>query len=158
MTEAALTGLLRAWRDGEAEAEAAIADRVHGELHRLARRAMAKERGDHTLQPTALVNEAFLRLVDAEVDWKDRGHFFSVAARCMRRIFVDHARTKRRAKRGGGERDLPLDGLQIAGPAATTDVLALDRALQELQDQDPRKARAVELLYFGRMTYADIAL
>jgi len=119
--------------------------------------AMAKERRDHTLQPTALVNEAFLRLIDAEVDWEDRGHFFRVAARAMRRILVDHARTKRRAKRGGGERALPLDGLQIAAPSAGTDVLALDQALEALQAHDPRKAQAVELLYFGGLSYSGIA-
>lgn len=158
MPEAApLTDLLRAWRAGEAEAEAVMAERVHGELHRLARRAMAKERRDHTLQPTALVNEAFIRLVDAEVDWEDRGHFFRVAARAMRRILVDHARTKRRAKRGGGERALPLEGLQIPAPATGTDVLALDQALEALQALDPRKAQAVELLYFGGLSYAEIA-
>jgi RNA polymerase sigma factor (TIGR02999 family) len=122
---------------------------VYGELHDLAVHYMRAERGDHTLQPTALVHEAYLRLVDQrQASWQNRSHFFGIAAQAMRRILVDHARRKRAAKREGGER-ITLDESVAESPERSVDMLALDEALERLAALDPRQARVVELRYFG---------
>lgn len=148
-----VTDLLHRWRDGESKALDSLMPLVYDELRRIARRHMSSERRDHTLQPTALVHEAFGRLIDADVSWTDRVHFFAIAASTMRRILVEHARRAKRAKRGGSSAKVPLQEGQAVAQPATTDVLALNEALDKLGAFDARKARAVELFYFGGMTY-----
>jgi RNA polymerase sigma factor (TIGR02999 family) len=152
-----VTTLLRAWRQGDRDALERLMPLVYSELRRRARRYLLAERVNHTLQPTALVHEAFLRLVRVEdVDWQDRAHFFAVAAQNMRRILVDSARARRYQKRGGGAVNVTFDeALAVSG--RSTDVLALDDALDVLAQQDQRKARVVELRYFGGLTNEEIA-
>jgi RNA polymerase sigma factor (TIGR02999 family) len=131
---------------------------VEQELRRLARAYMRRERADHTLQTTALVNEAFLRLVNArDVPWQDRAHFLGIAARLMRRVLVDHARTRQMQKRGGGAQAVPLEDAVAISPPLTIDLLALDRALDTLSARDERKCRVVEMRYFAGMTVEEIA-
>ncbi len=149
--------LLRAWQAGDPDALDHLIPRVYDELRVLARRSMSGERESHTLQPTALVHEAFARLVGSGVSFNDRAHFLAIASSTMRRILVDHARARRRQKRGGGWKRVPLheEALRIEGP--DVDVLALDQALDRLSQQDERKAKAVELRYFGGLTDPDLA-
>ena len=155
---AQITGLLRAWSDGDNGAFEALVPLVDAELRRLARVYMARERQDHTLQATALVNEAFVRLIRAQdVRWQDRAHFLGMAARLMRRVLVDHARTRGFQKRGGRDRKVSLDDAMLVSPALDVDVLALDRALEALGSVDPRKSRVVEMRYFGGMTVEETA-
>ena len=155
---AQITGLLRAWSDGDTNAFEALVPLVEAELRRLARVYMARERRDHTLQATALVNEAFVRLIGAQdVRWQDRAHFLGIAARLMRRVLVDHARTRGFQKRGGRDRKVSLDDAMLVSPAPDVDVLALDRALEALGAVDPRKSRVVEMRYFGGMTVEETA-
>ena len=155
---AQITGLLRAWSDGDKDAFEALIPLVEAELRRLARVYMARERQDHTLQATALVNEAFVRLIGAQdVRWQDRAHFLGMAARLMRRVLVDHARTRGFQKRGGRDRRVSLDDAMLMSPAPDVDVLALDRALEALGTVDPRKSRVVEMRYFGGMTVEETA-
>ena len=134
---------------------------VYAELHQQAARAMGRETPDHTLQATALVSEAYLRLIDqSRVQWRNRAHFFGVAAQLMRRILVDHARGRLAAKRGGGVRQLTLDDVDPVGASPNdeaVDVLALHEALERLAALDPGQARIVELRYFGGMTIEDTA-
>ena len=152
-----VTRLLGAWRRGEAAALDQLTPLVYHELHRLARRAMRGERPDHTLQTTALVHEAFIALADARVDWVDRAHFYAIAARQMRRILVNHAEAHRAAKRGGGAPHLDLDAaLEVVG-APGAGIGDLDDALRRLEAVDLRKAQALELHYFGGLTYDEIA-
>lgn len=130
---------------------------VHGELRRLARRQMAGERSGHTLQTTALVNEAYMRLVDLDrVKWQDRAHFFAMSARLMRRILVDHARLRRSQKRGGSSTQIAFDELAIATDRRR-DLVALDDALEALAALDPRKAQVVELRFFGGLSVPETA-
>jgi RNA polymerase sigma factor (TIGR02999 family) len=151
-----VTQLLVAWRQGDDQAAHALAPLIYGELHRMARNAMRRERPDHTLQATALVHEAFLDLAGAEVQWVDRVHFFAVAARQIRRILVSHGRARRADKRGGGQPHLPLDeALELPG-APSAEIIELDDALSRLARWDARKAQALELHYFGGMTYEEI--
>lgn len=152
-----VTQLLQAWRRGEADVPDRLMPLIYEELKRLAERAMRGERPDHTLQPTALVHEAYLRLVDAEVEWQDRVHFLATAANVMRRVLVDHARTKGRAKRGGRARKVRLEEAIIVGSQASEVVLALDDAMSRLAELDERKSRVVELHYFGGLTYEETA-
>ena len=155
---AQITGLLRAWSDGDKDAFEALIPLVEAELRRLARVYMARERQDHTLQATALVNEAFVRLIGAQdVRWQDRAHFLGMAARLMRRVLVDHARTRGFQKRGGRDRRVSLDDAMLVSPAPTVDVVALDRALEALCAVDPRKSRVIEMRYFGGMTVEETA-
>ncbi len=152
-----VTVLLQAWRGGNAEALEDLLPLVYEELRALASRSFRGERPGHTLQPTALVHEAFIRLVTAKVDWNDRAHFFAIAANTMRRVLVDHARQHGAEKRGGGWMRTTLDdGIAIAG-APPLEILDLDRALDQLAEQDPRAARAAELHYFGDMSHEDTA-
>jgi RNA polymerase sigma factor (TIGR02999 family) len=130
---------------------------VYDELHRLASRAMRGERPDHTLQTTALVHEAYLRLAGAQVEWQDRVHFFATAARVMRRILVDHAKAKRRGKRGGGAMKIALDEAALVTPDPPHDLLALDEALSRLEARDERKCRIVECRFFAGMTHEETA-
>ena len=153
-----VTELLRAWGDGDDRALQELTPLVEGELRRLARRYMARERRDHTLQATALVNEAFIRMTGArDVRWQDRAHFIGVSARLMRRVLVDHARSRGYQKRGGSARRVTLtDGL-AATPGPSVDVLELDRALDALEAVEPRKSRVIELRYFGGLTVEETA-
>lgn len=146
---------------GEGRGGRAAADRVfeavHGELRRLAGGLMRREREDHTLQPTALVHEAYLRLVDdTVVEWENRAHFFGIAARAMRQILIEHARRRGAAKRGGGWERVTLDGLQIAA-ASDVELLDLEEALQQLEKMDERMARVVELRLFGGLKVDEVA-
>ena len=153
-----VTALLQAWRAGDEQALAAMMPIVHDELRKLARRSMAGERPDHTLQATALVNEAFLRLVDLKrIQWQDRAHFFAMSARLMRRILVDHARARRYNKRGGGVRPVSLDEALHVAANAERDLVALDEALAALAATDERKARIVELRFFGGLSVDEVA-
>jgi len=152
-----VTRLLASWREGEPSARDALIAHVYPELRRLAERHLSGERPNHTLQATALIHEAFLRMVDTEVPWADRNHFFAVAARVMRRILVDHARARGRAKRGGGGAALTLDEALVVAPERPADLVALDEALERLHAQDARKADAIELHYFGGLTHQEVA-
>jgi RNA polymerase sigma factor (TIGR02999 family) len=153
-----VTQLLRAWSGGDQSALEQLIPLVETELRRLARIYMAHERPGHTLQTTALVNEAFVRLVDArELQWQDRAHFLGIAARLMRRVLVDHARARGMKKRGGGAYTVPLDEGMAVSPAPNVDVLALDRALQTLAEVDERKCHVIEMRFFGGMTVEETA-
>jgi RNA polymerase sigma factor (TIGR02999 family) len=155
----AVTQLLRAWSEGDESALDRLLPLVEGELRRLARGYMARERGAHTLQPTALVNEAYLRLIDArQVQWQDRAHFIGLAARLMRRVLVDHARSRGYQKRGAGAARVTLtEGLAAAPEQPAVDLVALDRALERLAHDDPRKAKVIELRFFGGLTVEETA-
>jgi RNA polymerase sigma factor (TIGR02999 family) len=160
MTPAApneVTQLLRAWSDGQHEALERLMPLVYEELHRLARHYMSRERSGHILQTTALVNEAFLRLVDARhVNWQNRAHFFAISASLMRRILVDFARSYQSQKRGSGVRPVSLDeGLDVT--EERLDLASLDDALKTLAILDPRKSRVVELRFFGGLSMEEVA-
>jgi RNA polymerase sigma-70 factor (ECF subfamily) len=157
---APVTLLLRNWRKGDEAALGQIAEIVDRELHRLAAGYLRRERPGHTLQPTALVNEAFLRLVDqgARSDWESRSHFVAIAAHHMRQILVDYARRHRSAKRGAGKTMISLDDVQPASEPRSIDLLALDEALEKLAEVDARKARAMELKFFGGLEMSEIAV
>jgi RNA polymerase sigma factor (TIGR02999 family) len=130
---------------------------VYDELRRLARRYMAAEREGHTLQHTALVHEAYIELVQMEVGWNDRAHFFAIAARTMRRILVDHARTKKRDKRGGDFVRIPLEEASPAAPPGRIDLADLDEALQKLAAIDARKSEMIEMRYFGGLSQEELS-
>lgn len=152
-----ITRLLLAWSAGDQEALRRLTPLVYQELHRLAASYMARERIGHTLQPTALVNEAYLRLVDLQgVGWRDRAHFVAVAARTMRRILVDFARSRGYQKRNGGER-VTLDESLVGAGQPGPDLVALDDALTRLEEIDERKSRIVELRYFGGLQVDETA-
>jgi len=152
-----LTRLLRDAQAGDSEALEAILPIVYHELRRLARSYLRSERDGHTLQPTALVHEAYLRLIDQHsVDWQNRAHFFAIAAQMMRRILVNHAEAHRSAKRGGGVEPLTLSAADDVS-ATATDVVALDTALRALEKLDPRQAQIVELRYFGGLNIDEVA-
>lgn len=151
-----VTGLLREWRSGREQALEPLIAEVYDELRRLAAGRLKRERPDHTLQPTELVHEAFLRLVGAEVDWQDRAHFLAVAAGTMRRILVDHARARGRLRRGGGAVDEPLEEDRVPAEEIPADLLALDDAMQSLTRIDERKGRLVELYFFGGLTFEEL--
>ena len=152
-----ISQLLRAWAGRDPAARDALVPIVYDELHRLAHHYMRTERAGHTLQTTALVNEAYLRLVDVDrLEWRDRAHFFAMAATMMRRILVDHARGHARDKRGGGVIMTSLDE-NVAAAAPDVDVLALDAALEKLGQLDERQARLVELRYFAGLTIEEAA-
>lgn len=153
-----VTELLLRWRAGDQECLNQLLPQVEGELRRIARHYMRMERQGHTLQTTALVNEAYLKLMNhAQVDWQNRAHFLGIAAQLMRHILVDHARGLCRGKRGGGAHVLPLEEGLVFSPAKSRALVALDDALTELAGLDPRKARVVELRYFGGMSVEETA-
>ena len=153
-----VTALLRAWAGGDAEAFDRLVPIVYRELHRIARTCMAAERSGHSLQPTALLNEAYLRLAGiTRIEWQDRAHFFAMSARLMRRILVDVARSKRYLKRGGGAAVEPLDAALIAVDERSPDLVALDLALQALSVVDDRKSRVVEMRFFGGFSVQETA-
>jgi RNA polymerase sigma factor (TIGR02999 family) len=152
------TQLLLAWSRGETDAFDQLVPLVHAELHRLARRYMARERPGHTLQATALVNEACVRLIDLRaIRWQDRTHFFAMAARIMRRILVDFARARRNEKRGGGAPTVSLDDALLVSKTVGRDLVALDDALRTLEAVHPRKNSVVELRFFGGLSLEETA-
>ena len=156
---AEVTELLRAWRGGDARAEERLIALLYRELHEMAQRRLRHERRGSTLQTTALVHEAYLRLVDQRrVEWRDRGHFLALAATMMRRVLVDRARARHAGKRGAGEEAIALTDVVAAGLDATVEVLAVDRALERLAAAYPRPARVVELRFFGGLELAEIGV
>ena len=155
---ATATELLLQWGHGDEGALERLIPLVHRELHQIARRHMAHERADHSLQATALVNETFIRLVDAQtVTWRDRTHFLAVCARVMRRILVDHARARCSQKRGGLVAKVPLDETVVVSDEPRQNFVALDDALEALAKFDDRKSRVVELRFFGGLTVEETA-
>ncbi len=145
--------MLLDWSNGDREAAADLMPLVYDELRQIARACLQRERSDHTLQATGLVHEAYLRLVDqTEANWKNRAHFFGVAARVMRRILVDHARKARAEKRGGDWDKLEFNEALLSSPERQVDLVALDDALQDLAKLDPRQSQVVELRFFGGLT------
>ena len=153
-----VTQLLANWGHGDAAALEELTALVYEELHRLAQHYMRGARPDHTLQATALVNEAYLRLVDqTSPDFQNRSHFFAVSARAMRQILVDHARAYQRQKRGAGARKVDLGETALVSPEGTKEIVDLNEALQDLEKLDARKAQVVELKFFGGLTYEEIA-
>ena len=153
-----VTQLLAAWGGGDQAARDKLMPLVYGELRRLARQCMGRERRDHTLQTSALVNEAYLRLVDQKnVAWQGRAHFFGIAARLMRQVLVDYARRRGYAKRGGDARRVSLDEAMIVSEERAAEVVALDEALESLAGVDPRKSQVVELRFFGGLSIEETA-
>lgn len=153
-----VTQLLDAWRSGDRAALDALMPLVYRELQRLAHGALRGERAGHTLQTTALVHEVFVHLVDAEIDWQSRAHFFAIAARQMRRILVNHALERKAAKRGGNAPHTSLDdALDVVG-SPSAEITDLDDALRRLEAFDERKARILELHYFGGLTFEEMAV
>lgn len=152
-----VTQLLLDWSNGDQQALDQLLPLVYDELHRLAEHYMRRERPDHTLQPTALVHEAYLRLIDQQrVRWRNRAHFFAIAAQAMRRILVDHARRHQARKRGSGQR-VPLDEARAVPSLPEMDLVALDEALTRLAEFDPRQSRIVELRFFGGLSIEETA-
>jgi RNA polymerase sigma-70 factor, ECF subfamily len=150
--------LLAAVKGGDRSKLAELVDVVYEDLHRLAQQYMGQERAGHTLQPTALVHEAFLKLIDqTRVDWQDRSHFFAVGAQAMRRILVNHAKSRARVKRGGGRRKLPIDEALTVSLENDEEILALDEALEKLAALDERQAKIVELRFFGGLNVEETA-
>jgi len=155
-----ITQLLISWRAGDGQAGESLMQAVYDQLRALAGQRLRSERPDHTLQTTELVHEAYMRLAGAEIEWKDRVHFFAVAARAMRRILVDHAKAQHRAKRGAGADRVSLeevDAPAAIGPGDMPHILALDQALDLLALNDQRKSQLVELLFFGGLTHEEAA-
>jgi len=153
-----ITERLIAWNSGDVAARDDVIRGVYQELRRMADRYLRLESPGHTLQPTALVHEAYMRLIDqTQVSWQNRAHFFGVAAQMMRRILVDHARTKQRDKRGGPARKLSLDEVMNAAKGPAADLVALDAALESLAQIDPRKSRVIELRFFGGLSVEETA-
>ena len=153
-----LSQLLRDWSNGDQAALDKVMPVVYQELRRLARHYMRRERADHTLQTTALVNEAYLRLADyKKMRWQSRTHFFAVSAQVMRRILVEHARSRNFAKRGGGVQKVALDVTAFVSAGRSAEVIAVDEALSELESWDARKGRIVELRFFGGLSIEETA-
>ena len=152
-----VTQLLQEWGNGDREALDQLMPVVYDQLRKLASHCLRGERSDHTLRTTDLVHEAYLRLVDADVDWQDRVHFYAVSARLLRRILVDHAKSHNRQKRGGGAEKIPLDEAIMVGPGTGGGIVELDEALSRLATHDQRKSELIELLFFGGLTYDEAA-
>ena len=152
-----VTRLLKEWRGGNRQALDELTPIVYDELRRLAAHRLQGERPGHTLQATALVHEAYMRLIQADIEWHDRAHFYAVAARVLRRVLVEYARMHASQKRGGGKAPMPLDEALEVGTEATSTVLELDEALERLAALDRRKSDVLELLFFGGLTYDETA-
>jgi RNA polymerase sigma factor (TIGR02999 family) len=153
-----LTQLLAAWRAGEPHALSRLTPLIYEELRRLAHGFMRAERAEHTLQATAIVHEAFLRLVQSNVSVQDRAHLFALVSRLMRHVLVDYSKARGREKRGPGVREVSIDDVDSAAPEPEPDVVVLDEALERLAGLEPRLARVLELFYFGGLTYDEIAV
>src|SRR5262245_36304822 len=157
-SHSAITGLLQAWGAGDHAALEKLVPLVDAELRRLARGYMGRERAGHTLQPTALINEVYLRLIDwGSISWQDRAHFFGLSARLMRRTLVDYARRHRTSKRGGQALTIEFDEASVAREEPTADLVAIDDALNTLAKRDPRKSHIVELRFFGGLSIEETA-
>jgi RNA polymerase sigma-70 factor (ECF subfamily) len=156
-TSTDVTLLLHGVARGDQDALARLMPLVYGQLRKLAAHCMPSERSDHTLQPTALVHEAYMVLVKQRVGWQNKAHFFAVAARLMRRILIDHARGHLRDKRGGGERPVPLDEALVFAPEQSSELVKLDQSLERLAKLDPRQSKIVELRFFGGLTVEQTA-
>ena len=157
-TAGEITGLLRDWSEGDEQALERLMGLIYDELRRHAAAQLRRERPDHTLQTSALIHEAYLRLVEQRhVDWQNRTHFFGIAAQMMRRILVNHARDRVTAKRGGGVRPLPVTEAMLVSDEHLTECLAVDEALEALARDSPQQAKAVELRYFGGLNRQEIA-
>lgn len=153
-----VTRMLKAWGQGDSEADERLWHLVYEELHRIARRHLSRERPDHTLQPSALVHEAYLKLVDQrQARFEDRKHFFAIAAKAMRRILVDHERRRSYAKRGGGQPKVSLDQAGDKAEQRDLELIAVDEALASLKQLDPEKAAIVELRFFAGLSYRETA-
>lgn len=152
-----ITRLLEDWQAGDQKARDRATELLYDELRRLAAYHLGGERAGHSLQPTALVNDALLKLLGASAAWEDRRHFMSTASRCMRQVLVDHARSRLREKRGAGARHVTLRTDVPGESAQDIDVLSLHEALTDLAKQDVRKAQVIELIYFGGLTYDEVA-
>jgi RNA polymerase sigma factor (TIGR02999 family) len=152
-----ITQRLLDWRMGHPEALEEVMPQIYDSLHKIAQRYMRRENPGHTLQPTAIVNEAYIKLINANVDWQNRAHFFAIAARLMRRILVDHAKAKHRDKRGGSTPMICIDDVSVKQPEQAVDLVELDLALKRLAELDERKSKIVELHYFGGLKYDETA-
>jgi len=152
-----VTQLLQQWGSGDKQALERLMPIVYDQLHKLASNCLRSERPDHTLRATALVHEAYLRLIDADVAWNDRVHFYAVSARILRRVLVDHAKSRKRHKRGGEFQQIPLEEAALIGPESDRGIVDLDEALKRLAMQDERKSELIELLFFGGLTYDEAA-
>jgi len=151
-----VTQMLLAWREGDEAARDALIPLVYDQLHRIARHHLRHERPGHSLQTTALINEAYLKLIEQSVSWQDRNHFFGIAARLMRQILVDHARARQRLKRGGNAHQISLTAAE-GEQEQVADLLALNDALEALSEADPQRSRIVELRFFGGLTIEETA-
>lgn len=156
VSEPAVTELLVAWREGDAQALDALTPLVYSELRGIAQLLFRRERDNHTLQPTALVNEAFIKLIELDISWQDRAHFFALAARLLRRALLDHARARDAQKRGGDVALITLDD-NLGDDSVDYRLLDLDRALDELTERDARKAELIEMKLFGGLQLEEIA-
>ena len=153
-----LTELLRGWNDGDQKVLERIVELAYPELRKIARRCLRRERPEHTIQATALVHEAYLRLFDIwQVRWQDRGHFFAIIAKVMRRILIEYARAQGCSKRGGGRRRVNLDEALVISAESDPEIVRLDEALEKLAGFDSRKAQVVEMRYFGGLTSDEVA-
>ncbi len=152
-----VTRLLQQWSEGNRDSIDQLMPLLYDQLHRLASSWLRSERKDHTLRATALVHEAYLRLVDSDIAWENRVHFYTVAARVLRHILVDYAKASRRQKRGGDAVKIPLDEAIIIGPELPSEIVELDDALELLAERDQRKAEIVNLIFFGGLTYSETA-
>lgn len=153
-----ITSLLSAWNKGDDSAIARLMPLVESELHRIASRCMRRENSDHTLQTTALVNEAYLKLIDQRhANFQNRAHFFALSAQIMRRILLDYARSQKRSKRGGGAAHLDIAEVAVISPKVNEDIIALDIALKKLEEFDPVKAKIVEIRHFGGLEVKEVA-
>jgi RNA polymerase sigma-70 factor, ECF subfamily len=153
-----ITGMLAGWRDGDRAALERLLPLIRTELHRLARRHLARERKDHSMQPSSLVQEAFLRLIPGvDAGWRDRAHFFAVASQVMRHILVDYAREKRRQKSGAGAVHIPVDAAVVLSAEQVEEIVGLDLALQRLAATDERKSKVFEMRFFGGLSVEETA-
>jgi RNA polymerase sigma factor (TIGR02999 family) len=152
-----VTMLLRSWSEGNKQALDQLMPLLYDELHRLARASLRNERPNHTLRATALVHEAYMKLVDYSFPWENRLQFSAAAARVIRHILVDYAKSSRRQKRGGGANHVTLDEAVLLGPETSSEILELDEALKLLAQRDPRKSEIVQLIFFGGLTYDEVA-
>ena len=153
-----ITGLLAGWRDGDRVALDRLLPLIRSELHRLARRHLERERKNHTMQPSSLVQEAFLRLLPgADAGWRNRAHFFAIASQVMRHVLVDYARTRRQVKRGGAAVHIPVDAAVVLSSEQVEQIVAVDLALQRLAKADERKSKVLEMRFFGGLSVEETA-